>query len=128
VLQSRGGTKATSGDIRRQDQEGSAHATDVARAAQTHRNYIGVRARRPGRHRAFKRSGKRIEGLGTKTEALLVSEPSIIEIDELRPLIAEGQEKGFLTVEQITTCLEEVDVTKEQIADLHHYFEEQGID
>jgi RNA polymerase primary sigma factor len=66
--------------------------------------------------------------LGTKTEALLVSEPSIIEIDELRPLIAEGQEKGFLTVEQITTCLEEVDVTKEQIADLHHYLEEQGID
>src|SRR3954463_913024 len=71
---------------------------------------------------------QRIEGLGTKTESLLVSEPSIVEIDELRPLIAEGQEKGFLTVEQITTCLEEVDVTKEQIADLHHYLEEQGID
>jgi RNA polymerase primary sigma factor len=71
---------------------------------------------------------KRIEGLGTKTEGMLASELSIIEIDELRPLIAEGQEKGFLTVEQITSCLEEVDVTKEQIADLHHYFEEQGID
>src|SRR3954452_7616680 len=71
---------------------------------------------------------QRIEGLGTKTESLLVSEPSIVEIDELRPLIAEGQEKGFLTVEQITTCLEEVEVTKEQIADLHHYLEEKGID
>jgi len=59
--------------------------------------------------------------LGTKTEPLLASEASIVEIDELRPLIAEGQEKGFLTVEQITTCLEEVDVTKEQLADLHHY-------
>jgi RNA polymerase primary sigma factor len=71
---------------------------------------------------------QRIEGLGTKTEAMLVSESSIVEIDELRPLIAEGQEKGYLTVEQITTCLEEVEVTKEQIADLHHYLEEQGID
>jgi RNA polymerase primary sigma factor len=66
--------------------------------------------------------------LATKTEALLASEPSIIEIEELRPLIAEGQERGFLTVEQITTCLEEVDVTKEQLADLHQYLVEQGID
>jgi RNA polymerase primary sigma factor len=63
-----------------------------------------------------------------KTEALLANEPSIIEIDELRPLIAEGQERGFLTVVQITTCLEEVEVTKEQVADLHQYLEEQGID
>jgi RNA polymerase primary sigma factor len=63
-----------------------------------------------------------------KTEALLASDTPIVEIDELRPLIAEGQDRGFLTVEQITTCLEEVEVTKEQIADLHQYLEEQGID
>jgi RNA polymerase primary sigma factor len=66
--------------------------------------------------------------LTTKTEALLTSEPSIIEIEELRPLIIEGQERGYLTVEQITTCLEEVEVTKEQLADLHQYLVEQGID
>jgi RNA polymerase primary sigma factor len=66
--------------------------------------------------------------LATKTEALLATEPSIVEIDELRPLIAEGQERGFLTVEQITTCLEEVDVTKEQLAELHLFLEEQGIE
>ncbi|MEA2291317.1 MAG: polymerase primary sigma factor [Solirubrobacteraceae bacterium] len=66
--------------------------------------------------------------MATKTEVLLASEPSIVEIDELRPLIAEGQERGFLTVEQITTCLEEVEVTKEQLADLHQYLVEQGID
>jgi RNA polymerase primary sigma factor len=63
-----------------------------------------------------------------KTEALLASDTPIIEIDELRPLIAEGHDRGYLTVEQITTCLEEVEVTKEQIADLHQYLEEQGID
>ncbi len=67
-------------------------------------------------------------GLGTKTEALLASDVSITEIDELRPLILEGQERGFLTFEQITSCLEEVEVTKEQVTELHAYLEEQGID
>jgi RNA polymerase primary sigma factor len=66
--------------------------------------------------------------LGTKTEALLVSETSIFDIDELRSLILEGQERGFLTFEQITSCLEEVEVTKEQVAELHAHLEDQGID
>ena len=59
--------------------------------------------------------------MGTKTEALLADEAAITEIDELRPLIAEGQERGFLTVEQIAASLEEVEVTKEQVAELHAY-------
>ena len=59
--------------------------------------------------------------MGTKTEALLVDEAPITEIDELKPLIAEGQERGFLTVEQIASSLEEVEVTKEQVAELHAY-------
>jgi RNA polymerase primary sigma factor len=66
--------------------------------------------------------------LGTKTEALLGEENSILELDELRPLIAEGQDRGFLTFEQITSSLEEVEVTKEQVAELHAYLLEQGID
>jgi RNA polymerase primary sigma factor len=66
--------------------------------------------------------------LGTKTEALLVDEAPITEIDELRPLIAEGQERGFLTIEQIAASLEEVEVTKEQVAELHAYLEGEGID
>ncbi len=66
--------------------------------------------------------------MGTKTEALLVDEAPITEIDELRPLIAEGQERGFLTIEQIATSLEEVEVTKEQVAELHAYLEGEGID
>src|SRR3954467_4571552 len=68
------------------------------------------------------------EGLGTKTEALLADETAITEIDELRPLIAEGQERGFLTVEQIASSLEEVEVTKEQVAELHAYLLDQGIE
>ncbi len=67
--------------------------------------------------------------MATKTEALLIpDEQPITEIDELRPLIAEGQEKGVLTVEQVAACLEEVEVTKEQVTELHAYFVEQGIE
>jgi RNA polymerase primary sigma factor len=66
--------------------------------------------------------------LGTKTQALLEGEPSITEIDELRALIAEGQERGFLTFAQIASCLEEVEVTKEQIIELHTFLEGEGID
>ena len=59
---------------------------------------------------------------------LLGDEASITDIDELRPLIAEGHERGFITIEQITACLEEVEVTKEQVEDLHSYLEEHGIE
>jgi RNA polymerase primary sigma factor len=59
---------------------------------------------------------------------LLADDAPIVELDELRPLIIEGQERGFLTFEQIAVCLEEVEVTKEQLQELHSYLEEQGID
>ena len=71
---------------------------------------------------------RRIEGLGTKTDVLLASDTPIVEIDELRSLIADGHDRGYLTFEQISTTLEEVEVTKEQVAELHSYLEEQGID
>jgi RNA polymerase primary sigma factor len=66
--------------------------------------------------------------LSTKTEVLLADEAPIFEMEELRGLIAEGQEKGVLTFEQIATCLEEVEVTKEQVGELHIYLLDQGID
>ena len=59
---------------------------------------------------------------------LLSDEAPITELDELRPLIAEGQERGFLTFDQIAACLEEAEVTKEQVQELHAYLDEQGID
>jgi hypothetical protein len=58
----------------------------------------------------------------------LADEAPIVEMDELRPLIAEGQEKGVLSIEQIASALEEVDVTKEQVGELHAYLEEHGIE
>jgi RNA polymerase primary sigma factor len=59
---------------------------------------------------------------------LLGDEAPIVELDELRPLIAEGQERGFLTFEKVAACLEEVEITKEQVQELHAYLDEQGID
>ncbi|HSO98100.1 MAG TPA: RNA polymerase sigma factor RpoD [Solirubrobacteraceae bacterium] len=59
---------------------------------------------------------------------LLADEAPIAELDELRPLIAEGMERGVLTFAQIASCLEEVEVTKEQVQELHAYLDEQGIE
>ena len=66
--------------------------------------------------------------MSDKGMVLLSDEAPITELDELRPLIAEGQERGFLTFAQIESCLEEVEVTKEQMQELHSYLDEQGID
>jgi RNA polymerase primary sigma factor len=66
--------------------------------------------------------------LASKTDALLAGDATILEIEELRPLIAEGQERGFLTVERIAGALAEVEITKEQVAELNAYLDEQGID
>jgi RNA polymerase primary sigma factor len=49
-------------------------------------------------------------------------------MEDLRQLVADGQERGFLTFEQIAAALEEVEVTKEQVQELHHHLDEQGID
>jgi RNA polymerase primary sigma factor len=66
--------------------------------------------------------------LSTKTDVLLADEAPIWELDELRQLVSEGQEKGVLRFEQIASTLEEVEVTKEQVQELHQHLVEQGID
>jgi len=48
--------------------------------------------------------------------------------DELRALIGHGRERGFLSFEEISGALEEVEVTKEQVQGLHSYLTEHGID
>jgi RNA polymerase primary sigma factor len=48
--------------------------------------------------------------------------------EELRTLISQGRERGYLTFEEIAGTLEEVEVTKEQVQDLHAYLIEHGVD
>ena len=66
--------------------------------------------------------------MSDKGIVLLSDEAPIAELDELRPLISEGLERGVLTFRQIEACLEEVEVTKEQVQELHAYLDEQGIE
>ncbi|MGI8580420.1 MAG: sigma-70 family RNA polymerase sigma factor [Solirubrobacteraceae bacterium] len=60
--------------------------------------------------------------------APLASEGPVTELDGLKELIAEGRERGFVTFAQVSSCLEETDVSKEQVQQLHAYFEEHAID
>jgi RNA polymerase primary sigma factor len=52
----------------------------------------------------------------------------LVEIEELQTLLADGRDRGFLTFEEVASCLEEVEVTKEQVRELRAYFVEHGID
>jgi RNA polymerase primary sigma factor len=59
---------------------------------------------------------------------LLSDDAPVGELEGLRALIAEGHERGFLTFGEIESCLEESEVTKEQVQELHAYLDEAGID
>ncbi len=50
------------------------------------------------------------------------------DVEELRQLIVAGRERGYLTFEEIAATLEEVEVDKEQVHDLHAYLIEHGVD
>jgi RNA polymerase primary sigma factor len=72
----------------------------------------------------------KIEPLETVPEGLERSsgEQPLADADELRGLIAQGRERGYLTFEEIAATLEEVDVTKEQVSGLHSHLIEHGVD
>jgi RNA polymerase primary sigma factor len=63
--------------------------------------------------------------------ALLVEvgdEAPFLEVEEVRGLVAEGKERGYLTFEQITATFEEVELTKEQVVELHSHLQENGVE
>ena len=55
-------------------------------------------------------------------------ETPFADLGEIRVLIAQGQDRGFLTFEQIASTLEEVEVTKEQLQQFHAYLIDHGVD
>jgi RNA polymerase primary sigma factor len=71
-----------------------------------------------------------VAGSGTRPEdaSALDGETPFVDQDEIRNLIAQGQDRGFLTFEQIASTLEEVEVTKEQLQFFHTYLIDQGVD
>jgi RNA polymerase primary sigma factor len=63
--------------------------------------------------------------------ALLVEvgdEAPFLEVEEVRRLVAEGKERGYLTFEEITATFEEVELTKEQVVELHSHLQENGVE
>jgi RNA polymerase primary sigma factor len=66
--------------------------------------------------------------MSTKADALLADEAPIWELDELKALIADAHERGVVTFADVAATLEEVEVTKEQVRELHQHLEDQGIE
>src|SRR5882757_7609458 len=50
-----------------------------------------------------------------------LAETSFGDSEELRGLISLGRDQGYLTFERIASTLEEVDVSKEQLSQLHSH-------
>jgi RNA polymerase primary sigma factor len=50
------------------------------------------------------------------------------DVEELRSLVVDARERGFVTFDEVAATLEEVEVTKEQVRELHGYLLENGID
>ena len=71
--------------------------------------------------------GLSTETLSDATTALLAEMP-FTELEELRTVVAEARERGYLTPEEIAAPLEDAEPTREQVTDLHQYLIENGID
>src|SRR5829696_6787525 len=59
---------------------------------------------------------------------MLTVDIALPEVEELQKLVQNGQEKGFLTYDEIVAGLEEVDLTKEQIEDFYTYLIDHSIE
>ncbi len=58
----------------------------------------------------------------------VTAEPPFLDVEEVRTLVAEGRERGYLTFEEISTTFEEVELTKEQIVEFHAHLQESGVE
>ena len=58
----------------------------------------------------------------------VVTDTAVIDVEEMRRIIARGQERGFLTSEAIAAALEEAELSGEQAQELFSHLEEQGIE
>src|SRR3712207_9263473 len=59
---------------------------------------------------------------------MLTVDITLPDVEELHKLVVDGQEKGFLTYDEIVSGLEEVDLTKEQVEDFYTYLIDHGIE
>jgi RNA polymerase primary sigma factor len=58
----------------------------------------------------------------------VTAETPFLEIDEVRALAVAGRERGYLTFDEISTALEEVELTKEQTAEFRAHLQDHGVE
>jgi RNA polymerase primary sigma factor len=59
---------------------------------------------------------------------VLTVDIALPDVEELQKLVAAGQEKGFLTYDEIVKGIEEVELTKEQVEDFTTYLIDHGVE
>src|SRR3954451_1916511 len=59
---------------------------------------------------------------------MLTVDISLPDIDEMKALVQEGQEKGYLTFDEVAAALEEIELTKEQLEDFYTYLLDHNIE
>jgi len=59
---------------------------------------------------------------------MLSVETALPEVEELHKLVEQGQEKGFLTYDEIVKSIEDVDLTKEQLEDFTTFLIDHSIE
>jgi RNA polymerase primary sigma factor len=59
---------------------------------------------------------------------MLAVDTALPEVEELHKLVEHGQERGFLTYDEIVKSLEDVDLTKEQLEDFTTYLIDHSIE
>jgi len=59
---------------------------------------------------------------------LLSVDVALPEVEELQKLVEQGQEKGFLTFDEVATALEDVELTKEQVEDFTAYLADHSVE
>jgi RNA polymerase primary sigma factor len=59
---------------------------------------------------------------------MLTVDISLPDIEELKGLVQEGSEKGYLTFDEVRAALEDIEVTKEQLEDFYAYLLDHNIE
>jgi RNA polymerase primary sigma factor len=59
---------------------------------------------------------------------MLTVDIALPDVEELHKLVTDGQEKGFLTYDEIANALEDVELSKEQVEDFYTYLIDHSIE
>ncbi len=62
------------------------------------------------------------------SEPLADPAPAYLEHEDVRGLVARGQERGFVRLEEVAAALEEVELGRDEVLELHGHLLEQGVE